>query len=214
YSDFFVGFHAQVLLALGRADEAVAELEKYYQRDRSIHILRMLMSVDPRDPLEQHDRIADYLELDPFAPEKYLDHVVESALATPATGDVAPLVKALRLVVDRVERGDPDEAGKWKHLACLLSLLRDREPAAIDAVMAARREWWGESYFGWSAFEAAPVTDRIVYMAVCAQQLLDLEQGHPAYGILSGELSDTHAAFADQHVRIIGAADPSSGNRV
>ncbi|KAJ2800509.1 hypothetical protein H4R21_003148 [Coemansia helicoidea] len=39
-SDFFVGFHAQVLLALGRASEATAELERYYRRDRSVHILR------------------------------------------------------------------------------------------------------------------------------------------------------------------------------
>ncbi|KAJ2776133.1 hypothetical protein H4R18_005831 [Coemansia javaensis] len=40
HSDFFVGFHAQVLLALGRRSDAVAELEKYYRRDKSVHILR------------------------------------------------------------------------------------------------------------------------------------------------------------------------------
>ncbi|KAJ1726614.1 hypothetical protein LPJ61_005068 [Coemansia biformis] len=208
YSDFFVGFHAQVLLAMDRADEAVAVLERYYNRDKSIHILRMLISVDSRDPLDQHDRIAEYLELDPFAPERYLDCVVERALASPGNEGTVPMTRALRLVVDRVERGDTDETSKWRHLARLLSFFRQADPTTISAVMGPRLEWWGDVYFDWSTFDAVGTTDRIVYMAVCAQQLVDLEQGHPVYGILSGDLSDAHAEFVDQHMRLPGSAPP------
>ncbi|KAJ2800510.1 hypothetical protein H4R21_003149, partial [Coemansia helicoidea] len=125
----------------------------------------MLISADPRDPLDQHERILDYLELDPYAPEQYLDRAVERALAAPAADSEEPAEAALRLVVDRVERGDPGEAGKWRHLARLVSHLQRTRPAAVDAVMDARREWWGESYFGWATFEAACITDRLLYMA-------------------------------------------------
>ncbi|KAJ2829192.1 hypothetical protein IWW50_000991 [Coemansia erecta] len=38
--DFFVPFHAQVLVALGRVGQAIAMLERQYEQDKSIHVLR------------------------------------------------------------------------------------------------------------------------------------------------------------------------------
>ncbi|KAJ2776132.1 hypothetical protein H4R18_005830 [Coemansia javaensis] len=166
----------------------------------------MLMSVDARDPVDQGDRVLDCLELDPYAPEEYFDGAVGRLISSLEPGAQA---RALRLVVDRVERGDPQETGKWRQLARLLSLLRQSGgEAAVEAAMGERRRWWGEAYFGWHAFGGtrpppAPPTEQAVYMAVCAQQLLDLEQGHPVYGILSGELDDALADFVDEHMRVL-----------
>ncbi|KAJ2617146.1 hypothetical protein H4S08_000470 [Coemansia sp. RSA 1365] len=144
----------------------------------------------------------EYLELDPYAAEEEFCNTIEGVFESNEPAEF--LERVLEIIVDRIERGDQEEEHKWRLLAIVVSYLRESEqPEIIEAVMGLRMEWWSTTYFSQDNFQRTPINERIVYMAVCAQQLLDLEDGHPVYGILSGELTDNLAQFVDENIRII-----------
>ncbi|KAJ2306385.1 hypothetical protein IWW55_001479 [Coemansia sp. RSA 2706] len=198
--DFFVPFHAQVLVALDRQDAARDMLVRRYQRDNSVHVLRMVMALDPRPPEEQTDYMFEFLERDPYASESaYFGPFVGRQLAQLADLPDELTTRVLLVVVDRIERGAPEETDKWRALATLVRRLGPAHPA-VRSTMELRVPWWRTMYFAQSVFDCAEATDRLVYMAVCAQQLDCLEPGHPAYRMLSGKLSDRQADFVDTHI--------------
>ncbi|KAJ2081448.1 hypothetical protein H4R24_002329 [Coemansia sp. RSA 988] len=185
--DFFVPFHAQVLVALDRTKEAVEILEKCYKRDKSVHVLRML----------------EYLESDPYAVEQEFCNVIEN-IFTASTQSIEYLQRALEVIADRIERGDPEEFYKWMLFAMVITYLRQKDQQdIIESVMGLRVTWWNTTYFSQHNFQRTPLNERIVYMAVCAQQLVELEYGHPVYRILSGDLPENLAQFVNENIRIV-----------
>ncbi|KAJ2807608.1 hypothetical protein H4R20_001217 [Coemansia guatemalensis] len=145
----------------------------------------------------------EYLELDPYATEQQFCNAIESTF-TASTQPVEYLERAFTIIVDRIERGDPEEFYKWMLLAMVITYLRQKDlQKIIEAVMGERVAWWSTTYFSQHNFLRAPLCERIVYMAVCAQQLVDLECGHPVYGILSGDLPENLAQFVNENIRII-----------
>ncbi|KAJ2483682.1 hypothetical protein IWW56_000246 [Coemansia sp. RSA 2131] len=192
--DFFVPFHAQVLVALGRTDFATHMLERRYAKDKNIVVLRMLMSLDPRDVVEQSNRMLDYLELDPFAPEAYFNGYITRCIDQWDQLPEETISRVFLIIIDRIERGDPRETDKWKYMALFTARLRTTHPC-VCSVMDQRLHWW-HMYFDWPQFMGT-ITDVVVYKAVCAQQWVDLEPGHPVYNVLSGELTDDQAAFVN-----------------
>ncbi|KAJ2553766.1 hypothetical protein IWW35_001646 [Coemansia sp. RSA 1878] len=193
--DFFVPFHAQVLVALGKPEHATHMLEQRYTKDKNIVVLRMLMSLDPRDVVEQTDRMLDYLELDPFALEKYFIGFITRCIDHWAQLSIETISRLFLIIIDRIERGDPLETDKWKYMAHFTSQLRTDYPHVVGSAMDERVQWW-HMYFDWPQFTGT-VNDLVVYKAVCALQLFDLEQGHPVYNVLSGELTDNQATFVN-----------------
>ncbi|KAI8322096.1 hypothetical protein GQ54DRAFT_317311 [Martensiomyces pterosporus] len=207
-NDFFRAFYTQVLISLGKLDEAKEQLKEWYAKDKSVHVLRMLMAVDPRGVLEQPDYLLEYLELDPFASEdRYFRPYMERALESMDSSEKQVVERLFRMVVNRIELGDSAEAYKWRCMVVMTSSLRRTHPGTIDAVMSRRLSWWRDTYFSPHYFNTAQESDIQVYKAVCAQQLLDLEPGHPVYGILSGDLSEHYDSFVNENVRIVADGD-------
>ncbi|KAJ2153803.1 hypothetical protein H4S00_004972 [Coemansia sp. D1744] len=155
----------------------------------------MLMSLDPRDVVEQTDRMLDYLELDPFALEKYFIGFITRCIDHWAQLSIETISRLFLIIIDRIERGDPLETDKWKYMAHFTSQLRTDYPHVVGSAMDERVQWW-HMYFDWPQFTGT-VNDLVVYKAVCALQLFDLEQGHPVYNVLSGELTDNQATFVN-----------------
>ncbi|KAJ1962289.1 hypothetical protein GGI12_002733 [Dipsacomyces acuminosporus] len=206
-NDYFKAFHIQVLVAMERLDEAKERLRQWYEKDKSVHVLRMLMSVYPKGHEEQQGWLLEYLELDPFASEykhfrPYMDRVLEQ-LGT----DAAFAERVFRMVVNRVELGDPAESYKWKCMALMITALRRAHPNVADEAVRQRLHWWKEAYFSPHNFYPLQESDLQVYMAVCAQQLFDLEQGHPVYSLLSGELNESHESFVNDNIRLPSDAE-------
>ncbi|KAJ2162976.1 hypothetical protein GGF46_000162 [Coemansia sp. RSA 552] len=207
-SDFFVAFHTQVLVTLDKTDEATAAVRERYQKSKNIVYLRMLMSLDPRPVADQEEYMLDYLELDPFAPEAtYFCPFIEKHLDTVTELQPDTTKRLLGIVVDRIERGDPDETHKWSYLAQITAYLCPGQQGIVDTVMEPRLSWWKSAYFDWFSFCQSEATDQTIFRAVCAQQLMELEQGHPVYGILSGEMSEDQARFVDTHIFTTTATD-------
>ncbi|KAJ2503129.1 hypothetical protein GGH96_000572 [Coemansia sp. RSA 1972] len=193
--DFFVPFHAQVLVAMGKTEYATHMLERRYKEDKNIVILRMLMSLDPRDVVEQTERMLDYLELDPFALEMYFCGFITRCIDQWSQLSVDTLSRLFLVIIDRIERGDPLETDKWKYMALFTAKLRTNYPHIVGSIMDERVQWW-HMYFDWPQF-TNETTNLVVYKAVCAQQLFDLEQGHPVYNVLDGDLTEDQATFVN-----------------
>ncbi|KAJ2686704.1 hypothetical protein IWW39_003452 [Coemansia spiralis] len=202
---YFLAFYAQVLLAKGDFQRAMDLLKERYHAEKSIPCLRMIMSIDPREVICQTEHILDYLTLDPFASRAtYFEPFMAKVLCQPDDWDDTTMRRLLEIVLNRVELGDQEESCGWECLAILLSYLRANNQKLINEFMEQRLTWWKDAYFASDCFyRVKEESDLIVYKAVCAQQLLDLESGHPVYKLLSGKLSSAHAEFVDSHMRIL-----------
>ncbi|KAJ1909556.1 hypothetical protein GGI03_005649, partial [Coemansia sp. RSA 2337] len=165
----------------------------------------MIMSIDSREIIDQTEYILDYLTLDPFALRAtYFEPFMAMALCKLDDWDEATMRRLVVIVLNRVELGDPEEACGWECLAILLAYLRTSNQALIDELLGPRLVWWKDAYFASDCFyRAKQEADLTVYKAVCAQQLMDLEPGHPIYKLLSGKLSNAHAEFVNTHMRIL-----------
>ncbi|KAJ2626583.1 hypothetical protein GGF44_004984 [Coemansia sp. RSA 1694] len=200
---YFIAFYAQVLIALDELPMAKKMLEKWYSTEKALTCLRMLMSIDPREVIHQTEYILDYLKLDPFASQAtYFEPFMAMTLSRLNSLDRESLLMVTDIVINRIELGDAEESCAWECLALLLSYLRKNNQGVIDEVLGRRLAWWRDTYFASDYFLRTKESDLTVYMAVCAQQLLDLEAGHPVYALLSGKLSTDHAEFVNAHIRI------------
>ncbi|KAJ2852366.1 hypothetical protein IWW36_000253 [Coemansia brasiliensis] len=199
-SDFFVPYYVQVLIALDKYDEAVSVLQRRYAQEKSIHILRMLISLDPREPVDQVAYMLDYLEMDPYE-SRWFDKFISSQLDNLENVSVDILKRLLLIIINRIELGDTFESSKWKYLATIVKFLSHEHKDILNSTMDQRLQWWHTMYFDESTFRDAEITDRVVYTAVCAQQLVDLEPEDPIYKILCGDdLSEEQASFVNDHI--------------
>ncbi|KAJ2489313.1 hypothetical protein IWW37_004100 [Coemansia sp. RSA 2050] len=201
---YFLAFYVQVLLAKGEFARAMDLLKERYNAEKSIPCLRMIMSIDPREVIDQTEHILDYLTLDPLASRTtYFEPFMAMALCKLDDWDDTMMRRLVDIVLNRVELGDQDESCGWECLAILLSYLRTNNQRLINEFMEQRLTWWKDAYFASDCFyRPKQESNLMVYKAVCAQQLMDLEPGHPVYKLLSGKLSSAHAEFVNTHMRI------------
>ncbi|KAJ2745132.1 hypothetical protein GGI20_002394 [Coemansia sp. BCRC 34301] len=163
----------------------------------------MLMSIDPRPIAHQTEYLVDYLKLDPFASQAtYFEPFMKIVLARLSFLDKNTLMVVLDIVVNRVELGDASDAFAWKCLALMIKHLYLLNWKIIDEVFSRRLAWWVHTYFSAEYFLLAGESDLTVYKAVCAQQLLNLEFGHPVYALLSGKLTKAHETFVNTNIRV------------
>ncbi|KAI9471294.1 hypothetical protein BX667DRAFT_539223 [Coemansia mojavensis] len=164
HNDFFVPYYVQVLIALDKYDEAVSVLERRYAQEKSIHILRMLISLDPREPVDQVPHMLEYLEMDPYE-SKWFDKFIGNQLDNLENTSEDILKRLLLIIVNRIELGDILEASKWRYLAIMVKFLSHEHKDLLNSIMDQRRSWWHTMYFDKSKFRDVEITDHAVYMA-------------------------------------------------
>ncbi|KAJ2723222.1 hypothetical protein GGI07_002791 [Coemansia sp. Benny D115] len=151
-ADMFRAFYAQVLVARGHIDMARDNLQKYYQGHPDLHILRMIIALDPRSLLDQTDHLLEYLEKDPFASsEKYFSPFIHKHLAaideaTEVPEDLAN--RLLQIVLNRIELGEYTEPYQWRFFEHILRMYGEKNMwHLIEKAMVHRMEWWPAVYF-------------------------------------------------------------------
>ncbi|KAJ2620337.1 hypothetical protein GGI26_005104 [Coemansia sp. RSA 1358] len=208
-NEYFRGFYAQVLVAMDNMEKAKACAEQWYEKNKSIPSLLLLLAIGSDNIFEQKEHILEYLEMDPFAPaDEILCPFMEATLDTLQDLSEELLKRILNMVADRIERGNVTEAFSWQYMAQLIDALYEEHEDIIGSVLEERLLWWKDTYFSKHVFCLADnSSDALVYRAVCAQQLIDLPVGHPVYALLSGDLTNDQAAFVDSHIKV---TQPSS----
>ncbi|KAJ2387850.1 hypothetical protein GGI23_006184 [Coemansia sp. RSA 2559] len=204
-TEFFRGFYAQVLVALGKLQTAKDLANQWYKESKTIPNLLLLLSLlGSSNLLDQDKLVLDYLEMDPFAPalevfSKFMDKVVIRAQDAQA----ADTERILTMVVGRIEGGNADEPFAWEYLVRFVHcLLKQERQDVVDSVFGPRLPWWEDTYFSPHVFCLSPESDALVYRAVCAQLLLvDLSPEHPALAILNGELTSEQTEFVKSHIQ-------------
>ncbi|KAJ2558491.1 hypothetical protein EV175_000761 [Coemansia sp. RSA 1933] len=174
-AEFFRGFYAQVLVALGKLQAAKELATQWYRKNKTIpNILLLLSLFDPANILDQENLVLEYLEMDPFAPAlelfcKYMDHVL---VQLQDTNDV-DLERVLNMLVDRIERGNADELHAWKYLARFVSCLQEhKREDVVDSVFGPRLAWWKDTYFSTHVFSLSEASGALTHRAACARLLL------------------------------------------
>ncbi|KAJ2606880.1 hypothetical protein H4R99_000053 [Coemansia sp. RSA 1722] len=147
--DMFRAFHTQVLIAMEMVDLARKELEMYYAKHPDIHILRMLISIDPRNPLDQKDRFLEYFEKDPYAPSEMFQPMLQQIIGSvKRTTDAEFVHRILSIVIDRIELGDYKEEASWSCFENILLALKEHGHwGLVVETMKERISWWNTFYF-------------------------------------------------------------------
>ncbi|KAJ1900257.1 hypothetical protein LPJ81_003979 [Coemansia sp. IMI 209127] len=204
-TEFFRGFYAQILVALGKLQAAKELANQWYKKSKTIPNLLLLLSLLGSDNiLDQDELVLDYLEMDPFAPalevfRKFMDEVVAQAQSAHVVG----AERILNMVVGRIDGGNADESFAWEYLARFVYCLYKQERQdVVDSVFGPRLPWWKDTYFSPHVFCLSPESDALVYRAVCALLLLvDLSPEHPAFATLNGELTSEQTEFVKSHLQ-------------
>ncbi|KAJ1665872.1 hypothetical protein IW140_002953 [Coemansia sp. RSA 1813] len=201
-TEFFRGFYAQVLVALGKTQAAKELAEQWYKGSKTIPNILILLSLCSSNLLAQENLVLEYLEMDPFAPAvemfcKFMDQVFVQI----QDAHTVDRERILNMLVDRIERGNANESYVWKYLAQFVACLREQEHHnVVDHVFALRLPWWKDTYFSTHVFCLSELSDALVYRAVCARLLLvDLPLEHPSATILNSKLTDEQIAFVKTH---------------
>ncbi|KAJ2595895.1 hypothetical protein GGF39_003661 [Coemansia sp. RSA 1721] len=109
----------------------------------------MLISIDPRNPLDQKDRFLEYFEKDPYAPSEMFQPMLQQIIGSvKRTTDAEFVHRILSIVIDRIELGDYKEEASWSCFENILLALKEHGHwGLVVETMKERISWWNTFYF-------------------------------------------------------------------
>ncbi|ORX70930.1 hypothetical protein DL89DRAFT_315704 [Linderina pennispora] len=198
--DFVKPAYVQVLVALGRQEDAEAFVAKWLEDDQSLLARRAAMQMG-QVGLES---ALDYIQADPFAlSADRFSGIIKEALHKPEDIDQDVLKRMIRVVVDAIDVGNSQDKFAWKCLARLLAHFSATDPCERDRAIDGVWECWMSTHLCSHSFVFGKKPSHMqVYKAVCLNHLSDLSPDHPAQLLLcNSNLSRKQLRFAKQNLQ-------------